>query len=122
MWGFYNKKNRILANYFYNIITSKFISYWYKIIYNDFIQMKGQDQYLLAWYFWDIAKQNATIHDSYHCDELGGKGFPTKRPLYGTCFVGAIGCCSSEQASTNFTYICPVQCRPKEHKNDWIYC
>lgn len=90
MWGFYNSKNKHLAKYFYNIITSKLITYWYKFYL--IFSKRGADQYILAWYFWPIAKKNSTIHDSYHCQvsEMGGEHsqpFPTQRPNFPSCHV-----------------------------------
>lgn len=90
MWGFKIDKNKKLAKYFYDIITSKYISFWYKLYL--LISKRGADQFLLERYFWPIARTNATIHDSFHCErqDMGGQlsqPFPTKRPNHSTCFV-----------------------------------
>lgn len=122
MWGFYNKISRQLANKLFKIITNKFIQYWYRIIYPVKFVPKGQDQFLLNWYFWPIAKQNATVHDSYHCKELGGQPFPTQRPKYSNCYVGNLGCCETEPNSKKWAHVCSPECRPKDKINEWIYC
>jgi len=125
MWGYHIRLNRELGKYFHSIITSKLISYWYRIYL--LINTRGADQFLLAYYFWPIARTNSTIHDSYHCQitELGGEisqPFPTQRPNASGCHVGAIGCCDTKANSKKHSFkICPEQCRPTEHI-DWIYC
>jgi hypothetical protein len=122
MWGFFNARNRMLAQYFYTVLTSQFISYWYRIVYPTIVMPKGQDQYLLEWYFWNHAKKNSTIHDSFHCLDLGGEPFPTQRPPYENCFVGSLGCCGSEFSNKSFNYECEPKCRPPNKINEWIYC
>lgn len=77
------------------------------------------DQYMLADYFWPIARKNSTTHDSFYCKTFGGKPFPTQRPDY-FCHVGVVGCCDPN--SKNKFFVCPEECRPKNHKNDWLYC
>ncbi len=122
MWGFFIEKNRNLAEDFYNILISRYVSLWYKTVYPVVLVSKGQDQYLLEWYFWSYAKKNSTIHDSYHCHELGGQPFPTQRPPYTNCFVGSIACCGSQFSNKTFEYECEPKCRPPNKINEWIYC
>ena len=116
MWGFFNERSRSLAKYFYDILTSRLVTSWYR----SYSSERGQDQYILNWYFWGYAKRNSTIHDSYTCDKFGGKAFPTQRPLYKECYVGGIGCCQNN--TSLFKFVCPSQCRPPEHKLEWLYC
>ncbi len=113
LWGLKTKLNRNLAKYFYGKVTSAFLSRWYKMYKGN----KGQDQYLLNWYFWPYAKLNSTIHDSYTCLELGGKPFPTQRPVFDQCFVGSPGCC--KESGQLYENVCPEACRPKK---DWVFC
>ena len=118
LWGFYNKRNRVLARYFFGVITSRFISFWYSF----YKTVKGQDQYLLNWYFWSKAKLNATIHDAYTCREFndGSRPFPTQRPLGLNCFVGSTGCCQVDNKTQSA--VCPEECRPIGNKKNWIHC
>ena len=120
MWGFKNKLDRSLGEYFFQKIISKSVQYFYQIFSPTYFG-KGQDQLILRDYLWPIARHNSTIHDSYNCQELGGRPFPTKRPLGGpSCFVGAVGCC--EKGRTDFSKVCPKECRPADKVNEWIYC
>ena len=135
MWGMrVNVSRRSISRYLFNVITDPFVAKWYKY-YPTYIK-NGQDQYLLERFVWPLAIYNATIHDSYHCSNkaLGNSDesspFPTQRRF--NCFVGQIGCCResdtvyslSEPVSIGMnpiTSICPLECRPHDHK-DWIYC
>ena len=88
---------------------------------------KGQDQGLLAKYLWPVAKDDMVAHDSFLCTRFKSKmvrPFPTKRiagPDYKTGvkdnFVGSNG----GQISLANVKACPIQCRPKRHK-DWLLC
>ena len=126
--------NRNQSKYLFNVITDPLISKWYRH-YPTYIT-KGQDQYLLERYFWPLAQSNATVHDSFFCAETGltvmnrtSSPFPTRRPgLF--CFVGQVGCCNLAEVcnhsgpfdeKTIFPYICPIECRPAEHKA-WRTC
>lgn len=120
MWGFKNKLDRKLAAHLFRIILSKLVQYWHQIISPEIFN-KGQDQNILREYFWPIARLNSTIHDSYHCEELGGRAFPTKRPLGSSCFVGALGCCEPN-SQVKFNSKCPEKCRPPDKVHEWIYC
>lgn len=93
MWGFHIDRDKNLAKYFYEIITNKYISLSYKLFL--LINKRGADQFLLERYFWPIAKTNATIHDSFHCEseDLGGQysqPFPTRRQNFSACFVSKL--------------------------------
>ncbi|CAF0910827.1 unnamed protein product [Brachionus calyciflorus] len=120
-WGYANLKNRELGNYLFKIITIKRIALHYnpRSSENDKRNLKGFDQFLLSRFFWKYAKKNSTIHDSYTCMEFGGRPWPTQR--IGDCFFGCPDCCRHENRNSNFSYICPIECRPKKHL-DWIYC
>lgn len=78
------------------------------------------DQYFLKHYFYKLAIHNATIHDSYHCKRLGGDPFPIQRPIY-ECYVACMNCCNSTYTQKIWKYVCPKECRPKNHL-DWKYC
>lgn len=117
MWGFFSQKSRVLAKYFYEIVTSRFKALYYR----SYMSRRQPDQYMLREYFWPVAKRNATIHDSFYCKSMGGRGFPTRR--HANCHVGYIGCCDDETSANNRSfYECPLECRPFEHRNEWITC
>ncbi len=114
LWGLKTKIDRNLAKYQYSKITSAFLSRWYTLYSIE----KGRDQYLLNWYFWPYAKLNSTVHDSYTCLEFGGgKPFPSQRPLYENCFVGAPGCC--QDSNRLYRIECPEACR---FDKKWKFC
>lgn len=75
---------------------------------------KVADQTFLRTHVYKKILDHTLVHDSYNCKVLGGVGWPTKRD--GDCFVGGFDC-----NSTNAYYICPVECRPADHK-EWLYC
>lgn len=120
MWGFKNKLDRKLAQHLFQIILSKLVQYWYQVLSPEMFN-KGQDQFILRDYFWPLARHNSTMHDSFNCEKLGGRPFPTKRPPGGSCFVGAPGCCEPN-SEMKFTHQCPQKCRPADKVNEWIYC
>jgi hypothetical protein len=64
MWGFYNKRDKKLANFLFDIFTDFYLSEWYKSR-----KSRSSDQNLLAYYVWPLASKNATIHDSYYCSK-----------------------------------------------------
>jgi hypothetical protein len=115
MWGIKTRFDKTLSKYLYKVITSRLITAWYSLYTGE----KGHDQYILNWYFWPHVKANSTIHDSYTCQKFGGKAFPSQRPPYEECFVGAMGSCKKKHSS--YKLVCPIECRPQEHP-DWIYC
>ncbi len=117
MWGLALERDRNVANEVYSILTNSIIARIYNF---GSLSYYAFDQYLLANFVWKRARQNATIHDSYHCARLGpSKPFPTRRPEY-MCFVTCLGCCDPK-INNRTSHICPFECRPKEHP-DWIYC
>ena len=84
MWGFYNSRNRVIAEDIFNSILNvnlarKFSPFKYKNKYNG-------DQIFLKQLVYPKIKRNSTIHDSFTCTFYGGDAFPTKR--IGDCFVG----------------------------------
>lgn len=119
MWGYANHKNRELANWLFILLIDEKISNSYN---RNNASMKGRDQHFLSDYFWPIAKENATIHASYFCNKYGvlGKPFPTQRPKH-FCFIPCSYCCDEIFLKKLWTDLCPMECRPKNHK-DWIYC
>lgn len=111
MWGFYNSKNKSLAERIFNLLVNKTLADEYKKL-ND----RWSDQFFLRDYVYGLIKNDSLIHDSYLCcfykDSVS---FPTKR--VGNCFVGQIGNCNLNSTSIK----CPIECRPKAHL-DWINC
>ena len=113
MWGFYNSKNRQLANELFNRIVDPEISYKYNKVKNQ----KGKDQEFLSRHVYPILKKQSVIHDSYLCKNYkDSEPFPTQR--IGNCFVGRVGNCNS--TATDF-YQCPRECRPENHQ-EWLNC
>jgi hypothetical protein len=112
MWGFYNERNRTLANRILNLILDKNISVRYNS--ND-KSPKGADQHFLTSHVYGLIKVDSVIHDSYLCQNYGGQPFPTKRK--GNCFIGNPFDCNI----TASFFKCPPQCRPKAHL-DWESC
>ena len=83
MWGFANKRNRILANKIFNLIIDRNISlkdnHKKQNVYNA-------DQVFLAKEVYPLINSSSIVHDSYLCKVLGGEPFPTKR--VGNCQIG----------------------------------
>ena len=83
---------------------------------------RGLDQKLLHTKLWPVIKENALIHDSYHCENKAKYGemvpFPTRRQ--GFTYVGC-GPTREYVSKCVSKYKCPLACRPNEHK-DWEYC
>ena len=106
-----------MADYLYKALTNKFIAQHYNKIKNN----KGEDQFFLTDFFSYYSLRNSTTHDSFSCQKLGGDPFPVQR--IGNCFVGCTYCCNSsiEILNQKFPFICPIECRPKNHQ-DWIHC
>ena len=119
-WGFANERSPKMAQSLFNVITNLYIANMYNV---NQMNPKGYDQFLLSDYFWPLAKLNSTIHDSYTCNEFKGMPFPKQRSELTSCFVGCVimyKCCYSSNISEP-NFICPIECRPSEHK-DWKYC
>jgi hypothetical protein len=120
MWGFYNERNRAIANKVYEFLVDREISSNYKKN-NEF----GMDQaYPIIYIFPHIAKTTMT-HDSYFCTNdlyktAENLPFPVQRD--GACWVGiwynpGIDCKNQDPS----LFKCKIECRPKNHK-DWLYC
>ncbi len=87
------------------------------------IYIKNGDQQFLTDYVWNFVKNNASIFDSYSCQELNGRPFLSQRPA-GNCYLGCVRPCCSNVIKNDLNVTlkpCPIECRPKEHL-DWIYC
>ena len=84
MWGFYNARNRIIANNIFELIKDNAISKQYN---GNFKSPKHADQSFLAKYVYPLVKSSMIVHDSYLCTSFGGEPFPTKR--LGNCFIGS---------------------------------
>lgn len=108
MWGFVTYLNRELSEKLFHILIE-----------NSDSELITLDR------FWPIFKDNCTIHDSFYCSkkEYGNsEPFPTKRSL-DNCYVGQYGCCGSEFNSINSPVVqCPIECRPKDKANQWLFC
>ncbi|CAF0727155.1 unnamed protein product [Adineta ricciae] len=81
------------------------------------------DQRFLTDFVWKKVKNKSLAFDSYSCRQFGARPFPSKRPP-GICFVGCIRECCNNSTDYDRKFlpsICPVACRPKDHK-DWEYC
>ncbi len=83
MWGFYNSRDRLMANSIFELIldvnlATKYSPIKYKNKYNG-------DHFFLKQYVYSKIKRNSTIYDSFTCPFYGGDAFPTKR--IGNCFV-----------------------------------
>ena len=76
------------------------------------------DQYLLEKYLWPVAKGSVCQHDSYNCRQFNKvRPWPTRRRGNKTGnFVGA-----RFALNETLNHPCPIQCRPKHHKN-WSFC
>jgi hypothetical protein len=112
MWGFYNSRDRNLANKIFELIKNPRIAYLYN---KNLASPKGKDQEFLTDYVYPLVKGRSIVHDSHLCVHYGGDPFPTKR--VDNCFVATISLCD---ANSTF-YECPLKCRPNVHQ-DWTYC
>ena len=75
-------------------------------------------------YFRPWAKDVALVHDSYLCKKYNStpiQPFPTRRKKGLGNFVGSIPELKSSTIIFSDKNQCPVECRPKNHK-DWKYC
>lgn len=112
MWGYYNARDRSLANHIFNLITNKDIAAKYN---GNLKSPKGSDQYFLSAHVNPLINPQSIIHDSYLCTSYGGSPFPTKR--LGNCFIGSPSECDEKAKFVD----CPEACRPANHK-DWTQC
>ena len=72
------------------------------------------DQDFLREHIYDLIVNNSIVHDSYHCSKYAdSEPFPTQRKSMD--HVGSI------VSSKKIIFICPIECRPINHK-DWEYC
>lgn len=113
MWGFRTAHDRKISH----LILKKLQNV---TIMQNYIE-KG-DQPFLQNEVWPLVKNNSVIHDSFHCRRFrdNSRPFPTRRPVVkgANIFVGCVKPCAEYQ----FTFgKCPIECRPKHHK-EWIYC
>ena len=113
MWGFRPAHDRILSQVIFQKLHNATLTKEYL--------GKGDQPFLLK-ELWPLVKNDSLIHDSFNCQRFvdNSQPFPTRRPSVKghDIFVGCVKPCSGKQ------YIfgeCPVECRPKNHK-DWIYC
>lgn len=111
MWGFYNSRDRRLADVIYQKILDK------KINAELAQERKDRDQTFLKKHVYQLLKKSAIIHDSYCCSRFNDSvGFPTQRQ--GNCYIGSIARnlkCLKEEPHL----VCPKQCR---HQKDWLFC
>ena len=84
MWGFYNSRNRPLANKLFNLIIDRNTS-----LKDNKKQQNSYnvDQVFLANVVYPLIVNNSVVHDSYLCSSFGGDAFPTRR--LGDCFIGS---------------------------------
>jgi hypothetical protein len=79
MWGFYNKRNRKLANVIFNKILDPSNTKYYN---NDLKSPKQGDQNFLNDHIYGLVLNDTMSHDSYFCKGYEkGKPFPNKRVL-----------------------------------------
>jgi hypothetical protein len=116
MWGFANTRNRPLSRKLFSILVNKRIASRY---FQNGYSKKGLDQDFLGEFFWKYAKKNATVHDSYTCNKFYYEPFSTQRPN-SFCYVSCIDCCDFA-FNNKSNHECPMECRPKEHR-DWNFC
>ena len=83
MWGFFNSRDRPLANKLFNLIIDRKTS---MIDNNKQQNTYNVDQTFLAKVVHPLIVNNSVVHDSYLCKTLGGEPFPTKR--VGNCQIG----------------------------------
>ncbi len=116
-WGYYNSRDRNTAIKIFKMLIDKEISKRYN---SDLSSPKGWDQFFLRENVYPLIRSNSIIQDSYLCmmyrDSIP---FPTKRR--GICFSAAGWRDYECFNQTSDYFICPVECRPKDHQ-DWNYC
>lgn len=118
LWGMAVEKDRSIAQKVFKIITNPLNKFWHK----NHAAEKQADQIFLRDFLYDTVKKNVMIHDSFNCESLGGRPFPTMRPPE-YCHVGGYGCCGPNSINFNrsFPHECPEKCRPRKHK-EWVFC
>lgn len=115
MWGMRVNMDRKLAQHIFLLSANQKIS----LKYNPFLNStKGGDQDFLAGEVINLVEDKALVHDSFDCkNHRHSSAWPTQR--IGNCFVGSPSPCN--QSLFNF-YECPMECRPKQHHQDWKFC
>ena len=124
MWGFYNERNRTIANKVYRLLVDREISYNYKR--NN---KRGMDQAYPIRYIFPFIREVTMTHDSYFCmtrEYKTGEKRPFSVRRDGACWIGLyrVGRYVTEydcKTGNATLFKCPVECRPKEHQ-DWIHC
>ncbi len=113
MWGFNSALDRRVANEIFKRILDRNIASRFN---KKNISPKGQDQDFLSNYVYPLVYNRSVVHDSYLCKNYGGSSWPSQRP--GNCFVGSPESCNI--TATNLPD-CPLECRPKSHR-EWTKC
>ena len=83
MWGFYNSRDRQLANKLFELIIDRNTSLKYN---GNNKNSYNADQVFLANVVYPLVVNKSVVHDSYLCKVIGGEPFPTKR--VGNCQIG----------------------------------
>jgi hypothetical protein len=121
MWGYQNFRNREVADKVINLIKNRDIARNYNPGGNS---RPGGDQDFLGAHIWSIASPISLTHASFHCHSFGGAKilpFPVQRQKT-ECFATCSICCDTKyNKSWPQDWICPEDCRPKDHL-DWKYC
>ena len=117
MWGMYNKRNRSMANQIFQKIIDLQTSHYYNYHKNQ----HNQDKHFLEKFVYPLLRDNSIIQDSYTCLVHGDGSEPFPTQMKGSCYVGHAAYISGNCESGSLSSTCPVECRPKEHK-DWIHC
>ena len=84
MWGFYNNRDRSLADKIFSYLIDPTISAKFNTP-NEANKYLG-DELFLKEYVYPLIKNNSISHDSYNCNQSAGKPFPSKR--VGSCYIG----------------------------------
>ncbi len=122
IWGYFNRRNRPLSHQILKILIDHYLAEWYASY--------PSDEHFLASHIWPLARHNATIHDSFFCEQktMGDPGSIRPFPIELTGHDGYVGQerCFSHDVSTSPTSslrpTCPKICRPEEHRDEWLFC
>jgi hypothetical protein len=116
MIGFYNQRDRSVANHIFSLIIDRRSSAEYNANGNS---PKRNDQEFLAKYVYPLVEGNSIVHDSYLCKWFpGSRPWPSRR--VGNCFVGSPSDCNINESNSKYL-TCPKKCRPKSHP-EWTTC
>lgn len=114
MWGFYNSRNRRMADDIFAKLKNHQIMNKYKKK-----DAKGHDQFFLTDEVYPMIKAHSIIHDSFCCKIYkDSKPFPNQR--IGDCFIAMIVGINHDCRNRTF-HKCPLECRPSDHQ-DWTTC